>query len=271
MRDDQRRPLQFLDHIRHREGLARAGDAEQRLVAVARLDRLQSASRSPAPGRRAGGSWIRARRTFAGNMGQPGSRHNGRRCATCSRSCAIFATPTPFYEIQARSHHRCRPFALVSFARADTFYVANFGVNSITEYDDERQRLAFHQTPSSMARTASRSTAAGNLYVSTNSNTIEKFSPDGTRSRRLRQHRPEQRAGPGFRPERQSLRGQFRRKHGRDILPGRHRPRRLRQCHPHRPGSPSTPAAGFTSRTSATRSSASPPTARRSAPSPTPA
>ena len=31
--------------------------------------------------------------------------------------------------------------------------------------------------------------ASGNLYVTTNSNTIEKFAPNGDRSRRLRQHR----------------------------------------------------------------------------------
>ena len=35
VRDDQRRPLHLRDHVRDREGLARAGDAEQHLVAVA--------------------------------------------------------------------------------------------------------------------------------------------------------------------------------------------------------------------------------------------
>ena len=36
-REDQRRALHRLDHLGHREGLARAGDAEQHLVALARL------------------------------------------------------------------------------------------------------------------------------------------------------------------------------------------------------------------------------------------
>ena len=40
VRDDQRRPVELLDHIRHRERLARAGHAEQRLVPVPGLDRL---------------------------------------------------------------------------------------------------------------------------------------------------------------------------------------------------------------------------------------
>ena len=39
-REDQRRALQRLDHLGHGEGLARAGDAEQHLVALARLRRL---------------------------------------------------------------------------------------------------------------------------------------------------------------------------------------------------------------------------------------
>ncbi len=69
--------------------------------------------------------------------------------------------------------------ALVSFAQADTFYVANFGVNSITEYDDDGNASpftsAFVNGPNGLALDS-----AGNLYVSTNSNTIEKFSPDGT-------------------------------------------------------------------------------------------
>ena len=39
VRDHERRPLQLLDHPRHRRRLARAGRAEQRLEAVARLER----------------------------------------------------------------------------------------------------------------------------------------------------------------------------------------------------------------------------------------
>ena len=41
VRDDERRAIQFLDHVRHRERLPRAGDAEERLVTIAGLDRLQ--------------------------------------------------------------------------------------------------------------------------------------------------------------------------------------------------------------------------------------
>ena len=41
VRDDQRRPIELADDIRHRERLSRTGHAEQRLVAIARLDRLQ--------------------------------------------------------------------------------------------------------------------------------------------------------------------------------------------------------------------------------------
>ena len=39
-REDQRRALGRLDHLGHGEGLARAGDAKQHLVALARLDAL---------------------------------------------------------------------------------------------------------------------------------------------------------------------------------------------------------------------------------------
>ena len=39
-REDEGRALRRLDHLRHREGLARAGDAEQHLRAVAALDAL---------------------------------------------------------------------------------------------------------------------------------------------------------------------------------------------------------------------------------------
>ena len=39
-REDQRRALGRLDHLRHGEGLARAGDAEQHLVALVGVDAL---------------------------------------------------------------------------------------------------------------------------------------------------------------------------------------------------------------------------------------
>jgi sugar lactone lactonase YvrE len=61
---------------------------------------------------------------------------------------------------------------------ADQFFVTNFGVNSITRYDENG--LAFNFTnsfvngPNGIALDAS-----GNVYVTTNENTIQKFSPEG--------------------------------------------------------------------------------------------
>lgn len=69
--------------------------------------------------------------------------------------------------------------ALVSFASADTLFVANFGVNSITKYDDNGNGSAFTNAfvngPYGLAVDSS-----GNLYVSTNANVIRKFAPNGT-------------------------------------------------------------------------------------------
>lgn len=70
-------------------------------------------------------------------------------------------------------------FALVSFASADTFFVPNSGVNSITKYDADGNGSPFTNEfingPYGVALDSS-----GNLYVSTNSNVIRKFSPSGT-------------------------------------------------------------------------------------------
>ena len=41
MGDDERGPIELADDIRHRESLARAGHTEERLMAIAGLDRLQ--------------------------------------------------------------------------------------------------------------------------------------------------------------------------------------------------------------------------------------
>ena len=54
VRDHERGPLDLLDRERHRGRLARAGDAEQRLEAVARLDALGERRRAPAAGPRPG-------------------------------------------------------------------------------------------------------------------------------------------------------------------------------------------------------------------------
>ena len=59
-REDQRRLLDRCDDVRHREGLARAGDPEQDLVLGPALARPRSARRSPAAGRPTAGSRIRA-------------------------------------------------------------------------------------------------------------------------------------------------------------------------------------------------------------------
>lgn len=70
---------------------------------------------------------------------------------------------------------------LLSLARvqADTFYVANTGVNTITRYDQAGNAFAFTNAfvngPIGVALDRS-----GNLFVSTNANTIEEFSADGT-------------------------------------------------------------------------------------------
>ena len=51
MRHDERRALRLLDDMRHGEGFARSGDAQQHLVALLLLKPLRSARRSPGAGR----------------------------------------------------------------------------------------------------------------------------------------------------------------------------------------------------------------------------
>src|SRR4051812_14042310 len=61
---------------------------------------------------------------------------------------------------------------------ADTFFVTNFGVNTITRYDENGLPANFTNSfvngPNGIALDAN-----GNVYVSTNANTIRKFSPEG--------------------------------------------------------------------------------------------
>ncbi|HEY2799795.1 MAG TPA: NHL repeat-containing protein [Chthoniobacterales bacterium] len=61
---------------------------------------------------------------------------------------------------------------------ADTLFVANLGANTITEYAEDGSASAFTNAfvngPNGVALDRN-----GNLFVSTNSNTIEKFSPTG--------------------------------------------------------------------------------------------
>ena len=62
--------------------------------------------------------------------------------------------------------------------RADNFFVSNFGINTITKYDANGVGTLFTgefiNGPNGLALDSS-----GNLYVSTNSNVIRKFSPAG--------------------------------------------------------------------------------------------
>lgn len=67
---------------------------------------------------------------------------------------------------------------LAPLAQADTFFVANFGANSITKYDVNGNASSF-TSPSLNGPNGLALDSSGNLYVSTNSNTIEKFGPDG--------------------------------------------------------------------------------------------
>ncbi|HEY3746194.1 MAG TPA: NHL repeat-containing protein, partial [Gemmatimonadaceae bacterium] len=70
-------------------------------------------------------------------------------------------------------------FLNISVVQADSFFVTNPGINTITKYDDNGTGTLFTKSylngPTGIALDAS-----GNVYVSTKSNTIEKFAPDGS-------------------------------------------------------------------------------------------
>ncbi|MBA3962064.1 MAG: hypothetical protein H0X40_09195 [Chthoniobacterales bacterium] len=67
----------------------------------------------------------------------------------------------------------------ISLAQADSFFVSNFGINTITRYDESGNGSLFTNSfvhgPTGIALDAS-----GNVYVATQSNTIEKFAPNGS-------------------------------------------------------------------------------------------
>jgi ferric-dicitrate binding protein FerR (iron transport regulator) len=54
VRHDQRRAIHLREHLRHREGLTRPGDAEQNLVGVAAIQAPRRARAPREPDRRAG-------------------------------------------------------------------------------------------------------------------------------------------------------------------------------------------------------------------------
>ncbi len=111
-------------------------------------------------------------------MVQARSRHNAPGCATCCESCAILVAPIQYMKSNRVLCLAAGLLLLASVARADTFYVSDFGVNTITEYDENGVGSLFTSEfingPYGLALDAS-----GNLYVSTNSNVIRKFGPDG--------------------------------------------------------------------------------------------
>src|SRR5450432_3093286 len=113
-------------------------------------------------------------------MRHAGRRHNEPRCASCCQKCAIFPARPAFMKSKLFLKIAAGLFVFASIARGDTFFVANFGVNTITKYDASGGNgtpftSAFVNGPNGPALDS-----AGNLYVSTNENTIEKFAPDGT-------------------------------------------------------------------------------------------
>lgn len=68
--------------------------------------------------------------------------------------------------------------SLVAGLRADTFFVANQGVNSVTKYDSSGSGASFTDA-SLTGPTGVALDHAGNLFVATANNTIEKFSESG--------------------------------------------------------------------------------------------
>src|SRR4029434_9464506 len=111
-------------------------------------------------------------------MRQAKSRHNAARCAICCESCAIILLRFNFMKFKRTLTIATGLLVLASLAQADNFFVANSGVNSITKYDDNGAGSAFTgefvNGPYGLALDSS-----ANLYVTTNSNVIRKFSPNG--------------------------------------------------------------------------------------------
>jgi hypothetical protein len=111
-------------------------------------------------------------------MRQAKGRHNAARCATCCESCAAILPPNYLMKFKLAPTIATGLLVLASLAQADNFFVANTGVNSITKYDDNGAVAPFTSEfvngPNGLALDSS-----GNLYVTTNSNVIRKFSPGG--------------------------------------------------------------------------------------------
>ena len=75
VRDDQRRPVEFADHIGDRESLSRTGHAEKRLMPISGLDRFDQLGDRLRPDRRAVCSSIRAE-TASSTMAQGKESNN---------------------------------------------------------------------------------------------------------------------------------------------------------------------------------------------------
>ena len=119
--------------------------------------------------------------------------------------------PKPFLKIAT-----ALLLALAAIAHADTFFVANFGVDTISQYDANGNgssfTSAFVNGPNGVALDSS-----GNLYVSTNNNTIEIFAPDGTDLGVFASTGLNNADGTGLRSQWESLCGQLCRRDGGKI------------------------------------------------------
>src|SRR2546423_723131 len=113
-------------------------------------------------------------------MGHAGTRHNAARGARPAlRTGLLSCCQSQAMKLKLSLQTVAGLLAFASLVSADTFFVANFGINTITKYDASGNGSSFTSTfvngPNGIALDSS-----GNLYVTTNNNTIETFASDGT-------------------------------------------------------------------------------------------